>query len=143
LRDGWSPLHNLFNPLEWYWMEFEDHRTGEVHKVYVKDRITLRFPDGSTAQAEMMGLGAPSGHFFRFVPESIRLPNGEPYVAPPAPLAASPLPSGIELTPPWLNSAFAGMLPFGFCAFLNSHCEFLYGSAVYECFYRREEFPCG
>ena len=143
LNDGWNPLHNLFNPLVWYWMEFHDFRTGENNRVYAKDRITLRFADGSTAQAEMMGLGAPSGHFFRFVPESIRLANGEPFVELPPPLPASPNGSGIDLTPPWLNSAFVGTLPFGFCAFLHSHCEFLYGGSVYDCYYRREEFPCG
>jgi hypothetical protein len=143
LRDGWNPWHNLFNPLTWYWMEFRDSRTGEVHQVYSKDRVTLRFSDGSTAQAEMIGLAAPSGHFFRFVPESIRLPNGEPYAQLPAPMPASPSGSAMNLTPPWLNGAFAGTLPFGYCAFLHSHCEFLAGGTQVDCYYRRNEFPCG
>jgi hypothetical protein len=142
-RTGWAPWHDLFNPLAWHWMEFEDLRTGLIVRIFAKDRITLRFPDGSTVEAEMMGLGAASGHYFRFLPDTIRLPNGEPFVAPPPPMAASPAPSSIELTPPWLNSAFAGILPFGYCAFLTSHCEFLTGGAVYDCYYRREEFPCG
>ena len=143
LKDGWSPWHNILNPLTWYWMEFHDSRTGENHRVYSKDRVTLRFADGSTAQAEMMGLAAPSGHFFRFVPDSIRLPNGEPYVALPPPLPASPVGGGIDLTPPWLSAAFAGSLPYGVCAFLHSHCEFISGGSVYDCYYRREQFPCG
>jgi hypothetical protein len=123
-------------------MEFVDLRTGETQRVYTKDRVTLRFADGSTAQMEMVGLGAAAGHFFKFVFESIRLPNGEPYIAPPSP-PASPVASMIDLASPWLNGAFIGTLAFGYCAFLTSHCEFLSGGAVYDCYYRREEFPCG
>ena len=143
LRSGWNPLHNLFNPLTWYWMEFHDFRTGEDYRVFVKDRITLRFADGSTAQAEMMGLAAASGHFFRFVPESIRLANGEPYVELAPPLPATPSPSVINLVPPWLDSVFASTLPYGVCAFLQSHCEFITGGQEYNCYYRRQNFPCG
>jgi hypothetical protein len=142
-RTGWSPWHDLFNPLTWPWMEFFDFRTNTFHKVHTKDRITLRFADGSTAQAEMQGLAAASGHFFRFLPESIRLANGQPYVQLPPPLPASPSGSALNLTPPWLNGAFAGTLPFGYCAFLQSHCEFLAGGTQVDCFYRRQEFPCG
>jgi len=142
LRSGVSPWHNIFDPSTWHWMEFLDKRTGELHKVFSGDRITLVFADGSTAQMELMGIGGPSGHFFHFVFESIRLPNGEPFVQPPQ-IPASPAASTIELTPPWLDSAIVGLLPFGYCAFLTSHCEFLTGGEVYDCYYRREEYPCG
>jgi hypothetical protein len=76
-RNGINPWHNLLNPLTWPWMEIVDERTDAVHRVYSKDRITLRFADGSTAQIEMLDVAAPSGHYFRFLPETIRLPNGE------------------------------------------------------------------
>jgi hypothetical protein len=143
LRSGISPWHNIFDPSTWHWMEFLDRRTGELHKVFTRDRVTLRFADGSTAQMEMQGVAGPSGHFFRFVFESIRLPNGEPFIAPPQPIAASPAPSTLELTTPWLNASFSGFLAFGYCAFLTGHCEFLSGGAIYDCYYRREEYPCG
>jgi hypothetical protein len=140
---GVNPLHNLFNPLTWYWMEFHDLRTGEEHRIYTLDRITLRFPDGSTAQVELVGLAAASGHFFRFDPDSIRLPNGEPVVQLQPPMPAIPSGAGIDLTPPWLSAMFNGGLPYGgVCAFLISHCEFIAGGAVYDCYYRREPFPC-
>jgi hypothetical protein len=139
-RVGVNPWHDLLNPLTWVWMEILDTRTNQVQKVFVKDRITLRFPDGSTVEAEMQGPTAPSGHFFRFMFETIRLPNGEPYAYTPPPLPATPVASGIDLTPPWLASAFGGSLPYGVCAFLISHCEFISGSSVYDCYYRREPF---
>ncbi len=88
-RTGWSPWHDLFNPLTWPWMEFFDFRSNTFHKVHTKDRITLRFADGSTAQAEMQGLAAASGHFFRFLPDTIRLANGHTYVQLSPPLPAS------------------------------------------------------
>lgn len=142
MRSGVNPWHNLFNPATWHWMEFVDHRTGQTYRVYTGDRITVRFADGSSAQLQMQGLAAASGHFFRFIPESIRLPNGEPIAQlslPPAIVSGS----GINVTPPWVNGAFAGTLPFGYCAFLHSHCEFVSGGAVYDCYYRREQIPCG
>jgi hypothetical protein len=141
-RIGMNPWHDLFNPLTWTWMEILDTRTNELKKVYVKDRITLRFPDGSTVEAEMQGPSAASGHFFRFLFETIRLPNGEPLAYTPS-LPASPVGGGIDLTPPWLAAAFAGGLPYGVCAFLISHCEFVSGGSVYDCYYRREQYPCG
>ena len=143
LRSGVSPWHNIVSPSTWVWMEFLDKRTGQTTRVYTGDRITLRFSDGSTVQMQMQGPAAVSGHFFRFLPETIRLPNGEPYAALPPPLPASPAGAGLDLTPPWLNGAFTGTLPFGVCAFLLSHCEFITGGSVYDCYYRREQFPCG
>jgi hypothetical protein len=123
-------------------MEFYDLRTGEKHRIFTLDRITLRFPDGSTAQVEMVGLAAASGHFFRFDPDSIRLANGAPIVQLQPPMPATPAGGGLNLTPPWLDAAFAGALPYGVCAFLISHCEFTSGGSVYDCYYRREPYPC-
>jgi hypothetical protein len=142
-RTGVSPWHDLFSPLTWIWMEILDTRTNEVKRVFVKDRITLRFPDGSTVEAEMQGPTAPSGHFFKFMFDTIRLPNGEPYVPSAPPLPASPVGAGVDLTPPWLAATFGGSLPYGVCAFLVSHCEFISGGPVYDCYYRREQYPCG
>jgi hypothetical protein len=142
-RTGVSPWHDLFSPLTWVWMEILDTRTNEVKRVFVKDRITLRFPDGSTVEAEMQGPTATSGHFFKLMFDTIRLPNGEPFVASTPLLAASPVGSGVDLTPPWLSAAFGGSLPYGVCAFLISHCEFVSGGSVYDCYYRREQYPCG
>jgi hypothetical protein len=142
-RTGINPWHDLFSPLTWVWMEILDTRTNELKKVFVKDRVTLRFPDGSTVEAEMKGPSAPSGHFFKFMFETIRLPNGEPFIAASPTLPSSPVASGIDLTPPWLMAAFGGSLPYGVCAFLISHCEFVSGGSVYDCYYRREQFPCG
>jgi hypothetical protein len=140
-RVGINPWHDLFSPLTWVWMEILDTRTNELERVYVGDRITLRFPDGSTVEAEMKGPSAPSGHFFKFMFETIRLPNGEPLAFSP-PLPASPIGAGLDLTPPWLSAAFGGSLPYGVCAFLVSHCEFVSGGSVYDCYYRREQYPC-
>lgn len=141
-RNGWSPWHNIFNPLTWHWMEFFDYRSKTLHKVFSLDRITLRFADGSSVQAEMVGLAAASGHFFRFLPDTIRLPNGAPLVQSP-PVPAAPSGSGINVTPPWLNAVFAGTMPFNYCSFLHSHCEFVSGGQVLNCYYRQEQFPCG
>ncbi len=58
------------------------------------------------------------------------------------PIPAVPSGSGINVTPPWLNAAFSGSLPFGYCAFLHSHCEFTSGGQTLNCYYRREQFPC-
>jgi hypothetical protein len=124
-------------------MEFLDKRTGELHRIFTGDRITLQFADGSTAQMEMMGLAGPSGHFFRFVFESIRLPNGEPFVAPPQPLAATPVPSSIELAAPWPSAGFRELLAWSYCSMLTSHCVFQSGGAIFDCYYRREDYPCG
>jgi hypothetical protein len=143
LRSGVSPWHNIVSPSTWIWMEFIDKRTGVVSRVHTGDRVTLRFSDGSTAQMQMQGPAAASGHFFRFLPETIRLPNGEPYAQVPLPLPASPAGGGLAITTPWLDAAFAGTLPYGVCAFLHSHCEFIAGGSVYDCYYRREQFPCG
>ena len=89
----------------------------------------------------MMGPTAPSGHFFKFMFDTIRLPNGEPFIARLAAAAGDrPSASGIDLTPPWLAAAFGGSLPYGVCAFLISHCEFVSGGSVYDCYYRREQF---
>jgi hypothetical protein len=141
-KNGFNPLHNLFNPLTWPWVEFIDSRTGTLHKVFSDDRITLKFADGSTVQAEMTSQAPPSGHYFRILWDTIRLPNGEPLVQLPSP-PASPTGSGLQLTPPWLAGAFVDTLPFGYCAFLLSHCEFVSGNSVYDCYFRRQEIPCG
>jgi hypothetical protein len=141
-RNGWSPWHDLFEPLTWHWMEFVDTRTGEANRVHTKDRITFQFPDGSTMQAEMVGLGAASGHWFRALPDTIRLPNGEPWVAE-SPPPAYPTGAGIELATPWLGSGLLeGALAFAWCSFLQSHCAFANGGAEYDCYYRRHNFPC-
>jgi hypothetical protein len=141
-RNGINPWHNLLNPLTWPWMEIVDERTDAVHRVYSKDRITLRFADGSTAQIEMLDVAAPSGHYFRFLPETIRLPNGEP-LAELTPPPAMPTGPGIDLTPPWLNAIFGSLLPYGYCALLQSHCEFVAGGSQLDCYYRRQKVPCG
>lgn len=141
-RNGINPWRDLFNPLTWPWIEFVDTRAPTLHQVFAKDRITLKFADGSTVQAEMMGQAAPSGHYFRFLPDSIRLPNGEPLVQLPSPPAA-PTGSGFELTPPWGAEMSVASLPDGYCAFLQSHCEFVSGNSVYDCHFRRQEVPCG
>jgi hypothetical protein len=143
LKAGISPWHNILNPSTWEYMDFIDTRTLERHRVHTRDRIIVRFADGSTAELELFGVGAPSGHFFRFVPESTRRPNGEPYVTLPPPPPASPSGSGLNLTPPWLNGGFVGALAFGYCAFLQSHCEFVSGGIEVNCYYRRQNFPCG
>ena len=142
-RNGWNPWHDLFAPLTWHWMEFYDYRTGQFNRVYTKDRITFRFPDGSTAQAEMVGLGAASGHFFRLLPETIRGADGEPVVDQSPPVPAYPSGLGIDLTPPWNDGLLGGALAFDWCAFLQSHCEFVSGGSQVNCFYRRQSFPCG
>jgi len=142
LRSGVSPWHDIFDPSTWHWMEFVDLRTGELHKIFTRDRITLKFADGSTAQVEMQGIAGASGHFFKFMFDSIRLPNGELFIQPPE-IPASPVASTIELTPPWLNGAFAAVLPYGSCAFLTSRCEYDANAAIYDCYFRREEYPCG
>jgi hypothetical protein len=142
LRSGMNPWHDLFSPSTWFWMEFHDTRTGENYRVYTGDRITVRFVDGSSAQLQMQGLAGPSGHFFRFLPESIRLANGEPIaqLQPPPAVTAG---SGISVTPPWVSGAFGETLPFGYCAFMNSHCQFNANGSVFDCYFRREQFPCG
>lgn len=142
-KTGMNPWHNLFSPLTWVWMEILDTRTNEAKRVYVGDRITLRFADGSTVELEMMGPTAPTGHFFRFLFETIRLPNGEPFIAIAPPLPAVPSGSGMDLMAPWLSASYSGNLLSGVCAFLISHCEFVAGGSVYDCYYRREQFPCG
>jgi len=143
LKAGISPWHNLLDPSTWEYMDFIDQRTLERHRIHTRDRIMVKFADGSTAELELFGVGAPSGHFFRFMPESIRRPDGQPYAALPPPLPASPTGTGITLTPPWLNGGFVGALAFGYCAFLQSHCEFVAGGAEVNCYYRRQNFPCG
>jgi hypothetical protein len=142
-RTGMNPLHNLLSPLNWVWMEILDQRTNQVQRVYVGDRITLRFADGSTVQAEMQGPSAPTGHFFKFLFETIRLPNGEPYVALTPPLPALPGGGGMDLTAPWVGASFGDNLMPGFCAFLVSHCQLVSGGTIYDCYFRRQEFPCG
>lgn len=142
-RTGWSPWHNLFEPLTWHWMEFYDRRTGEFNRVHTKDRITFKFPDGSTAQGEMVGLGAASGHFFRLLPETIRGADGEPMVELPPPLPAYPAGAGIDLAPLWVDGLLGGALAFDWCAFLQSHCVFISGGYELSCHYRRQNFPCG
>ena len=142
-RTGINPWHDLFSPLTWAWMEILDTRTNQLKKVFVKDRITLRFPDGSTVEAEMMGPTAPSGHFFKFMFETIRLPNGEPFIAASPSLPASPLASGIDLTPPWLAAAFGGQLAVRGLRLLDLSLRIRLGGSVYDCYYRREQFPCG
>jgi hypothetical protein len=142
LRSGVNPWHNLFDPSNWHWMEFHDHRTGETQRVYSGDRITVRFADGSTAQLELVGLAGPSGHFVRFVPESIRLPNGEPWGAD-SPPPAYPTGAGIELATPWVGGGILeGALAFDWCSFLQSHCLFVSGGYELDCHYRRHNFPC-
>jgi hypothetical protein len=142
-RNGINPWHNILNPLTWPWMEVVDERTDAVQRIYAKDRITLRFADGSTAQIEMLDAMAPSGHYFHFLPETIRLPNGEPLAELTPPLPATPTGLGIDLTPPWLNAVFGSLLPSGYCALLQSHCEFVAGGSQLDCYYRRQKFPCG
>lgn len=142
-RFGTSPLHNLFNPSNWVWMEFYDDRAKDVVRVYTGDRIVVRFANGSTAQLELFGPYAPSGHFFHWVPSSERDINGNPIGYIPPPLPAIPTGAGFALTPPWFDAAFGSGLPFGVCAFLQSHCEFVSGSATQlDCYYRRQAFPC-
>jgi hypothetical protein len=142
-RTGWNPWHDLFAPLTWHWMEFYDYRTREFNRVHTKDRITFRFPDGSTAQAEMVGLGAASGHFFRLLPETIRGADGEPMVELAPPLPAYPAGAGIDLAPLWVDGLLGGALAFDWCAFLQSHCVFISGGYELSCYYRRQNFPCG
>ena len=141
-RNGINPWHNLLNPLVWPWLEFYDTRAGALRQVYAKDRITLKFADGSTVQAEMMGIAAPSGHYFHFMPDTIRLPNGEPLVELVPPLPAAPFGAGLDLTPPWINAAFGSLLPYGYCALMQSHCEFVAKEYRLDCYYRRHRFPC-
>lgn len=142
-RNGWSPWHNILNPLTWHWMEFFDTRSNENNQVHTKDRITFQFADGSTAQAEMVGVAAASGHFFRLLPETIRGPDGEPLSDPSPPAAAYPSGPGLDLTTPWANAFFASISPFEWCAFIQSHCEFGAGGYELNCYYRRQNFPCG
>jgi hypothetical protein len=142
-RNGINPWHNLLNPLTWPWMEVVDERTKAVQRIYSKDRITLRFADGSTAQIEMLDVMAPSGHYFHFMPETIRLPNGEPLAELAPPLPATPSGPGIDLTPPWLDAMFGSTVPSGYCALLQSHCEFVAGAPILDCYYRRQKLPCG
>jgi hypothetical protein len=142
-RVGIAPLHNLFDPSNWIWMEFYDDRTKQVSKVFTGDLIVVRFVDGSTAQLKMFGPGAPSGHYFHWEPNSERDVNGNPIAYIPPPLPATPSGPGFALTPPWTDASFGSYLPDGVCAFLLSHCEFVAsGSAQLDCYYRRLAFPC-
>ena len=65
------------------------------------------------------------GHFFHFIADTIRLPNGEPLRC--APFTFRRHRRAPESISRRLGSvgAFADTLPFGFCAFLLSHCEFV------------------
>jgi hypothetical protein len=140
-RNGINPWHDLFNPLTWEWMEIYDERTKTNNTVYAGDRITVRFADGSTAQLKMVGLGAPSGHFFVWVAGSERDSNGNPLMGAPTG-AAPPASAGFDLLAPWLDSSFHTELIAGLCAFLESTCEWVNPYEV-NCYYRRKDLPCG
>jgi hypothetical protein len=140
-RNGINPWHDLFNPLAWPWMEIYDWRSNANNTVYAGDRITVRFADGSTAQLEMVGLGAPSGHFFVWVAGSERDSNGNPFTSEPIGSAA-PASGGFDLLAPWLDSSFSTQLIAGLCAFLESTCEWVNPYEV-NCYYRRKDLPCG
>lgn len=140
-RVGWNPWHDLFNPLTWPFMEIHDDRSGVTGDVYAGDRITVRFADGSTAQLEMIGPHAPSGHFFHWVSGSERDPDGNPFTSPPA-ASAAPASGGFDLAAPWLDSSFYTQIIAGFCAILESTCEYVNPYEV-NCYYRRKDLPCG
>jgi hypothetical protein len=139
-RFGTNPWHDLFDPSTWVWMEIYDERTGVLNKVYTRDRITVRFRDGSTAQLEMMGPYAPSGHFFHWVSGSEQDRNGNPFVVQPTPPAAAGS-GGFDLAAPWLDGSFYTELVAGLCAFLESTCEAVNPYEV-NCYYRRKQLPC-
>lgn len=70
------------------YIQFLDTRSGEVHKIYAGDTITVRFQDGSTAQLKLIP-AAPAGLYFHLVSDSERDPSGRPYGAPSAPSGGS------------------------------------------------------
>lgn len=57
---------NPFRPA-FVWFEFRDIRTGRLVKIYLRDRFTLRFSNGSSLEVEFLGPFAPSGLFFQVV----------------------------------------------------------------------------
>jgi hypothetical protein len=135
---GWSIWHAILNGVgSLVYMDFVDIRDGQTYRVWTLDKITLNFSDGSTAQVELIGPGAPDGLFFQLDHDSIRDSNGNPLVAfPPSNGSGS---GSMAFNPPvswgqgrYLHIAFQGQT----CTAVVEVC------ADGQCWVRRQILPC-
>ena len=72
-----------YNMPQTKYIDVIDERSGELHRVFKDDTITVEFDDGSTLVVKLVQSTTSNALVFAVVPSSARDPKGLPYVAQP------------------------------------------------------------